>query len=500
MNICRGWDVVVIVAIVVWIHAPTLVSADVATQSSVVILPFHGPKSVRARVGVIRALRNQVQFVRQRDYFRVAGSLGIDPYESKNVPNLCGKIGCDFVLRGMVTKRDSQYLVVNRVISGKTGALVGVCQSTRMFSRVQHASKEASKECIRTIAAHRNAMDSPPRNTAEEVVATVEGTGKGQEQQQPSRSRANAAVVASEESGRLLRFALRSTIATQLSKRINMVVGGGATYIREQGDSVIKQGLLGISLRIALGRAQLTALAAGYLHQEMFSVQRQGALSDESVTTFSPAGGGAIGYQSHGIHTQLRIHRRPFIELAQPLATDAELFYSAGVGGAAVLEQVRDLTVKEVQASVRIAPSTAWAVFANGRGFQISDSNRGYVAWAGGEFDVLSILSPTLPLALYATWAGYVTSYGESRGEYFSPTRLHSQSVGGKARLQVAPVSVTGYGGLTYSHTGEWSRGWYAGGHFHMTKGKFVMSISGEMRKDPYYDWRAMWISAGAQF
>ena len=477
-------------------------STDTATA---VVLPFHGPMAATVRARTIRAARGHVTLVGDKSYYHAANQLHVDPYDADGARLVCRQIGCDLIVRGTVSKRGNSYWITNRMLSGHTGELLGTCEQAASRSGLAATSRRLAEECLTLFGdSHRetdiSTSSSPNRATLVQTGATNPPQPSAPASSIPPRHRASIGTVASQETGSLVRLALRSTLGTDLNSRLGMKVGGGGTMIQQHGTSVVEQGHFGLELKISWQRTSLAALAAGYLQRERFAGQRADQ-TVEAVTTFSPAGGVALGHRlSAGVDMNMRIHLRPFMELSQPVATDEQMFYAAGVAGASALEQTRNMKVTEVQASLRVTPSAITTLHGDARAFRISDGNSGYTVWGGGQLDVRQLMSWKSRFRIVAVATSYVSSHQQTRPEYYSPQLLVTHNAGGRIQAHAGRVSFSGHGGLTLVQTDGWSKGWYAGAEIRVTRHRLSAALTAETRTVPYYTWRAAGLLLATNF
>ncbi len=118
-------------------------------QKKVVIFNFGGPGGARARRGVIRAMAQQVTFVRVDDFLAEGDMAGVNPIRGKGLVTTCTRMKVDAVIKGKVRRRGKRYKVTVSVVNGGTGERLGRRAATVRGSRkVIRAGRAIGKQLL----------------------------------------------------------------------------------------------------------------------------------------------------------------------------------------------------------------------------------------------------------------------------------------------------------------------------------------------------------------
>lgn len=286
------------------------------------------------------------------------------------------------------------------------------------------------------------------------------------------------ASVFSDDSTGLARAAPRLTVELALPREARLALGAGASVLGQAGARATHT-LAGVALALPLGPLRLEAAYA--LHQGS-----GGPLHDAS---------GALDLTlAEGWGIALGARHRPLIEGAAALATGEEAFHAAGAGGALLLPEAQWLPVDEARLSVRAAPARATFVYGDGRASAIGDGNRAWSAAAGVGVDLVAAAAPGLPVQAWVRWDAWFTGFRESRAAYFSPSFQDVQSPGLDLRVQLGPLAATATGGRTLALWSAGQAGWFGGGALQVQAGGVELSLRGQVREDPWYTSRRLWL------
>jgi tetratricopeptide (TPR) repeat protein len=281
-------------------------------------------------------------------------------------------------------------------------------------------------------------------------------------------------------SSNLSRLAPRSKATIPLPGDLRLVVGAGATHLEDSSAGVVRDyALAGAGLIWSVGRTRLSLSQAGYYGDGLKHFDLLGRLAIHPIDALT------IG---------IGARHRPFIEVADPLATDERVFQSAGVGGAQLLDRSMLLFVNEASLSVELAPWSWSYLYFDGRGLEMSDSNKGYMISSGLGVNLLQPFD-LRALALYAKWEAFLTGYQRVDPAYWSPAQFDVHSVGPELRLRLWKLEVSASGGPTIPLLHSGPIGWFSGGGLRVATRYFVLGSSADYRQDPTYRaWRS-WLS-----
>jgi hypothetical protein len=304
-----------------------------------------------------------------------------------------------------------------------------------------------------------------------------------------------------DEAGRLVRvsrLASRLALAIPLGDATATIVAGGTRVAASAAE--LDRGLVGGALSVPLGRAELSGGWAVHAGQEEHPlheghVAARVALSDAARFAISA-------------------RRRPLVEI-ESLAIDEGAYHSAGPGGALDLALAGRRGVDELRLSVQGAPVRATYLYADGRAFEISDANRGWSAAVGAGVNVVAVLGFRAPVDLVLRWDAYLTGFAEPSAAYFSPSFLDGHSPGAEVRVRAwKALELFAEGGFTTALFSEAQEsndpevkeeegarrepgGWFGGGGAIVRSGRLTVSARGEVRNDPWYKSRRVFVSLG---
>ena len=286
--------------------------------------------------------------------------------------------------------------------------------------------------------------------------------------------------VLSDDSNGVSRLATRLTADFALPEDARLVLGAGESHLA-QGDSRLDHRLLGLSATLPLDRLRLSGTYV--LHQ--------------GTGTIAHEVSGSLGLQIwDGYAIALGVRHRPFIETADSLATDDRAFYGAGAGGALQPDQLQWLSVDEVKLSVQLAPVSSLFSYGEGRVFRTGDSNQGWSAAGGIGLNLVRLVSAPWPVELYLRWDAYLTGFANQMPTYFSPSFQDGQSPGLDLRLHLGDRVLLGAeGGRTFALFSDARGGWFGGGQLQLQFARFTAAVHGQIRDDPWYGSRRLWIS-----
>ena len=130
---------------------------------------------------------------------------------------------------------------------------------------------------------------------------------------------------------------------------------------------------------------------------------------------------------------------------------------------------------------------------------QLGDGNQAYSLAGGGGVNVLALLPGYQPFSLFARWDTYMAGYEYQSTLYFSRETFDAHAAGGELRWR-SPwnLVVSAEGGRTFPIIQDAVTGWFAGGALEVSTGIVSVQARGQIRKDPYFDWRRLWL--GVEF
>ena len=275
------------------------------------------------------------------------------------------------------------------------------------------------------------------------------------------------------------RLAPRAKATLRLVHDLRLEVGGGSSHLRTASET-LDYGVGAVSVSLALPWLELGGGAAVYGGAGLL-------LSEGSA------------HATFRAHDRLRLtigtRRRPFLEVAEPLATGEAAFFAAGAGGATTLVGVARRGVDELRLALNGAPRTGVFVYADARGLLLSDGNAGYTVAAGAGADLLALLGGDLPIALMARADSIALGFRDARLDYFSPAQFDAHVLGGQLLLRLGPLRASAYGGATFTLDQAGGLGWTAGTSLELTFDRVAISARAERRDDIAYAVQRGWLS-----
>lgn len=281
--------------------------------------------------------------------------------------------------------------------------------------------------------------------------------------------------TAYEDSNGAMRLVSRaSTTIPVRDSALTLVAGGSRVSV---GTEALERAVAGIALRVPVARAEL-----------------MGAWAVHGGRDEAPLYEGQLGIRvalSDSARTGIAARRRPFVEV-ESLATDDAAYHAAGPFGALDPAYVARRGVDELRLSFQGAPFRGTYVYADARGFTLTDANRGWSTAAGAGLHVLAALGLRPPVDLVLRWDAYFTGVAERRPGYFSPSFLDGQSPGVELRARLGrALELAGEGGFTTSLVSDpGPGGWFAGGGITLRIESLTISGRGQIRNDPWYQSR----------
>jgi hypothetical protein len=193
------------------------------------------------------------------------------------------------------------------------------------------------------------------------------------------------------------------------------------------------------------------------------------------------------------------LRHRPFVEMAEPLAVDDQVFYTAGPAGAMDLLASWPLTVDEVRATAKISPASWVYLYADGRSMSISDGNRGWNASAGAGVSLQTLLRLGGPVDFTPRWDTWAASYSTASTAYYSPSRIVSHSPGLEIRLRRPAFELAAEGGITFA-PGQSFTGQFGGGSALLRLGRVSAVARAQVRSDPWFASRKAWVAVQSEW
>jgi hypothetical protein len=195
-----------------------------------------------------------------------------------------------------------------------------------------------------------------------------------------------------------------------------------------------------------------------------------------------------------GLELSGALRHRPFVEMAEPLAVDEQVFYTAGPGGAMNLLAAWPLAVDELRLIGKVAP-TAWSyVYGDARRMAISDGNRGWNASVGAGASVAQLLGFRGPVDVTARWDTWAAAYSATSAVYYSPANIVTHSPGLEVRLRRSAFEIAAEGGITFA-PGQNFTGSFWGGSAVLHLGRVSIVARGQTRSDPWFASRKVWLA-----
>lgn len=254
---------------------------------------------------------------------------------------------------------------------------------------------------------------------------------------------------------------------------------GGTTVSAAPGRS-----MAGASLSVPWSIVRATAGYAVFFDSQSTLQDREIALSVKPLSAIELSGA---------------LRHRPFVEMADPLAVDDQVFYTAGPAGAVSLLEAWPLTVDEVRLAAKISP-TAWAyLYADGRSMAISDGNRGWNASGGAGVSLATLFRWSAPLDVTARWDTWAAAYSTAMTAYYSPSSVVSHSPGLEVRLKRSAFEVAAEGGITFAPRQSFT-GVFGGGSAILRLGRVSAVARAQMRSDPWFASRKAWVAVQSEW
>jgi tetratricopeptide (TPR) repeat protein len=295
-----------------------------------------------------------------------------------------------------------------------------------------------------------------------------------------NKVRVASGATAFDDSNGVTRLAPRLSVDFPVGGDVRVQVGGGTTHLR-QGATALDWTVGSVALSAPVGRS---ALRAGLsFHQ-----------GRDTLLTAAHVGFDQRLWDRLGL--RLLARRRPLLEPPDVLATNEDAFHAAQAGGALDLARVARRGVDEFSIAAASAPLPGAYLYADARGFLISDANRGWSVAAGGGYDVLAPTQSALSLTM--RWDSFLGGFAQTRWSYFTAPWLDSHSPGAEFKLTLQRFWAAAEGGGVFAisspHlTGAFS-GWFAGGGLGATLGSVRVSGRAQARVDPWFNTRRAWL------
>jgi hypothetical protein len=193
------------------------------------------------------------------------------------------------------------------------------------------------------------------------------------------------------------------------------------------------------------------------------------------------------------------LRHRPFVEMAEPLAVDDQVFYTAGPAGAMSLLAAWPLTVDEVRAVAKISPASWAYLYADGRSMSISDGNRGWNLSAGAGASLQTLLHFGGPVDVTPRWDTWAASYSVASPAYYSPSRIVSHSPGLEVRFKGSAFELAAEGGITFA-PGQSFTGQFGGASALLRLGRLSAVARAQVRSDPWFASRKAWMAVQSEW
>ncbi len=372
-------------------------------------------------------------------------------------------------------------------------AWLGLCRILRWTGRLIE-SREAAARAIALAPQRADAREELARTYAaealpSEALSSLPGAPPDDLRTDLRRLRDVTLVLssaASDDSNGISRIAPRLVLEVPLPADARLVVGGGMSRVGWScttcTNTDLGHQLAGISL-------QAPAERVGW---SLTYVLHQGA------GVVAHEGGAALHVQAaDSLGVTLAVRHRPFLETADSLATDETAFHGAGAGGALRPDLVEWLFVNEGRMSLQLAPARSTYAYGEARVLHATDGNDGWSVASGLGVDLVGLARLGWPVQLYARWDAYFTGFAESRTTYFSPSFQDGQSPGLDLRVRFGDLLSAGVeGGRTFTFfTSAQGGGWFGGGQVALRLSSASVALHGQVRDDPWYGSRRLWLS-----
>jgi hypothetical protein len=290
------------------------------------------------------------------------------------------------------------------------------------------------------------------------------------------------ATTAYDDSNGLVRLAPRGALALSLPGDGRLVLGGGATRVRG-GGLTLDRAVASASLIVPWEQASLGASWVTYLG---------------GGAPAHGAGLSAAYRASDALRLGLSARHRPFLEVAEPLATDEQAFYAAGVGGATDAGGLARRGVDELRLTVGTAPWRGAYLYLDAKALWVGDGNSGYTSSAGIGADLAALAAPGGPVGLLARLDTYLAGFDRATPDYYSPSSLVALSPGAELQLRLgSAVDLSGAAGPTFA-LGQSGAGWWAGAGVRLRLRLLTVAARAQERRDPWYHSRGAWIAIEA--
>jgi hypothetical protein len=306
------------------------------------------------------------------------------------------------------------------------------------------------------------------RAPSKEVQAAIE---------EARRPQLSASTTATTDSFGIDRVAPRAKATWGHTPDLRLQVGGGSTHMRH-GDDTLHYAVLAGELALLRPHVELAIGGAGYTVKPSPLGEISGRATIRPIDKLSLTVG---------------LRRRPFLELAEPLATNEAAFFAA-TSGATMLEAVSRRGVDEARLGGNVAPRPGMYLYTDARLLRLSDGNTGYTVVSGAGIDVLALLGVTGPIAVIARADSFATGYRMQRPDYFSPGSFHNEMFGAQLAFRQRAFTAAAYG-TSNTSLGTDLYGWSFGGALDATIGSVVLSIRAERRDDLAYQLSRGWLA-----
>ncbi len=394
------------------------------------------------------------------------------------------------VAEGRIGEAEEGYRAWVERDPGSVDALLGLCRILRWTGRPLESRALASRAVAlapgRTDTREELARTYVAEALPEEANESLAGAAPQDVRSDLSRLRRVSVVVssaASDDTNGVGRVAPRIAVEVPLPSDVRLTVGAGMSALRSP--DVVHQ-LVGASVQVPF--EHVTWKAAYVLHEGAGTLAHEG----EAAVQVRPID--ALG-------ATLSVRRRPLIETADSLATDESAFHGAGAGGALDPAAAQWIFVDEARLALQIAPLRFMYAYGEGRAMLIDDGNHSWSVASGVGLDLIALAGMRAPMQLYARWDAYFTGFASPRTAYFSPASLDGQSPGLDLRVRFADAISAGVEvGRTFSLSGATGGGWFGGGQLAVQASTVSLALHGQIRDDPWYGSRRLWLAVRTSF
>jgi hypothetical protein len=379
-------------------------------------------------------------------------------------------------------------------------AWLGLCRILRWTGRLLE-SREAAARAVLLAPQRADAREELARSYAaealpSEAMSSLPGPAPEDLRADLRRLRGMTLVLsstASDDTNGISRIAPRLALEVPLPADARLTIAGGMSRVGWGAAATCTSGAGCASGDLSHQLAGLTVVvpsehvrwgASYVLHQGSGNVEHEA--------------GAAIQVQPiDALGLKLALRHRPLLETADSLSSDENAFHGAGAGGALRPDAVEWVFVNEAKLSLQLAPVRVLYAYGEGRAFYTTDANDGWSVASGVGLDLVGLAGLAWPVQLYGRWDAYFTGFARARTTYFSPSFQDGQSPGLDLRVRFGELLTVGAeGGRTFTlFSAAQGGGWFGGAQLALRLPSLTVALHGQVRDDPWYGSRRLWLS-----